>query len=147
DKALDKIYKDAKLTENQIDVLEALERTQDNYNNREIYTKVDAAKILSKTPSNTRKTFHSIKNKIIDTYNNEVPTLFTRKEKINYLNNFLDSIEDEEDIVKFVLKHRDEDFMYYLLYENNIDSKLVQYFNINCNNQDKYHTDYMRKFC
>ena len=148
DKALEKIYTKAKLTDNQIEVLKALERTEDNYNNGEIYTKVDASQMLNKTESNVRKTFHVIKNKVKKVYDYEVPKLkLLRTEKIKILENFLNNIEDEKNVISFIQDNLDEEFILYLLYDADIDSELVRYFNLNKNNESTYHTETMRKFC
>lgn len=145
DKALQKIYTDAKLTKRQIEILEALERTEDNYNNREIYTKADAAKMLNTTESNVRKTFHTIKNKVIKVYDGQVPKINTRQGKIQMLENFLDNIEDEKDVINFIQSNINEEFILYILYDSDLDSELVRYFNLN-KDKDIY-SDKMRKFC
>ena len=147
DTALEKIYADARLTERQIEVLQALEKTEDNYKNGEIYTKVDAAEILGTGESNVRKTFHAIKNKVIDAYDGKAPILNkkTRQEKIKILETLVDNIEDEKDIVEFVKTNMEEEFMYYLLYDSDIDADLVGCFNRNKDND--IHNTEMKKFC
>lgn len=68
-----------------------------------------------------------------------------RKETIKTLENFIDGIEDEKDVIKFILDNLDEEFVLYLMYDSNIDSELVKYFNLN---KDKnIHTETMKKFC
>jgi len=145
DITLQKIYIDAKLTQNQIEVLQALEMTEDNYNNGEIYTKVDASKILGKTEGNVRKTFNVIKNKIIKAYDGQVPEINTRQDKMQMLENFLNNIEDEKDVIDFINNNINEEFVLYILYDSDIDSELVRYFNLNKNKD--IHTDTMRQFC
>ena len=148
DKALQKIYRKAKLTDRQIEVLQALERTEDNYMNGTIYTRVDAAKMLKTTDSNIRKTFHTIKKKIEKAYDYEVPNIAdTRQDKIIELETFLDNIETEKDIINFIEDNLEQEFILYILYDSDLDSELVQYFNLNKDNENTYYTDTMRKFC
>lgn len=145
DNSLNKMYVDAKLTDREIEVLQALERTEDNYDNHKIYTKVDAAEILGTTGGTVRKAFSKIKNKVIKAYEGQVPQ--TRQETIKILENFLDNIEDEKNVISFIQDNLDEEFILYLLYDADIDSELVRYFNLNKNNESTYHTETMRKFC
>lgn len=146
DKALQKIYRKAKLTDRQIEVLQALERTEDNYMNGTIYTRVDAAKMLKTTDSNIRKTFHTIKKKIEKAYDYEVPNIAdTRQDKIIELETFLDNIETEKDIINFIEDNLEQEFILYILYDSDLDSELVRYYNLNKNNDSI--SDTMRKFC
>lgn len=146
DRALEKIYKKAKLTPRQIEVLQALERTEDNYANDTIYTRVDAAKILGTTDSNIRKTFHTIKNKVTKAYDGQVPSNANkRQDTIIELETFLDSIEDEKDVIEFINANLEKEFILYILYESDLDSELVRYYNLNKNNDST--SDTMRKFC
>lgn len=69
-----------------------------------------------------------------------------RKETIKTLENFVDNIEDEKDVIKFIKNNLDEEFTLYILYDSNIDIELVQYFNLNKDSPDTYNTDTMRKF-
>lgn len=148
DQALQKIYADAKLTARQIEVLEALEMTPDNFNNREIYTKTMASQILGTSEENIRKTFHVIKNKILNTYGEQVPILTdTRQNLIKKLDSFLDNIESEKDIINFIKENLEEEFILYLLYDSKLDAGLRRYFNKNKDNDEELHSDTMRKFC
>lgn len=147
DEALNRIYEDAKLTGRQIEVLQALDQTEDNYNNRKIYNKAEAAKILGTSESNVRKTFHIIKKKIQSVYGHKYPERNTRQELIDRLNKFLDNIESEKDVVRFINQNINKDFMGYLLYDSNLDLGLVRYFRMNRDRAIDENDSTMRKFC
>lgn len=152
DKALQNIYEKAKLTDREIEILEALYRTQDNFNNREIYTKADAARILGIKPGTVRATFHKIKKKVQKAYdyNIEPNTQKSKKErqrKEKILVNFMRNIEYEKDVIDFINKHIDTSFMYDILYSNDIDTELRQHFIKYRNSKKHICSVTMREFC
>ena len=135
------------MTKRQIEILEALERTGDNFNNREIYTKVHASEILGTSEENIRKTFYTIKNKIINAYGEQVPILTdTRQDLIKKLDRFLENIESEKDVIEFIKENLEEEFVLYILYDSKLDLALTRYFNRNKDIEESYNSDEMRKF-
>lgn len=140
-KRLEKIYAQANLTDREIEVLQALERTTDNVNGG-IYTKAHAGELLDCTGQNISNIFNKVKKKVMDLYRKE-----NRLDKLNELNIFLDSIENEKEIINFILENLGKNFIYYLLYESNLEGDLTRYFNVNNPNIEMHHTDTMREFC
>ena len=70
-----------------------------------------------------------------------------RFDKLIKLNDFLDSIEDEKTVVRFILNDLNKNYMEYLLYYSELDSDLVRYFNLNNSDPKTHYTSTMRKFC
>lgn len=102
-----------------------------------------ASEILGCSQQNVSK----VQNNLVKRIDGKIESVYAsrRKETIKTLENFVDNIEDEEDVIKFILDNLDEEFMLYLMYDSNIDSELVRYFNLN---KDKnIHTETMKKFC
>lgn len=141
DRRLNKIYKQAKLTNKEIEVLKALERTPSNRKG-EIYTKALVTELLNCGSSNISNIFANAKRKIMKIYRKE-----NRQDKLIKLNEFFDSIKSEREVIEFILKDLDQNYMEYLLYYSKLDSDLVQYFNLNNENTETYYTSSMRKFC
>lgn len=105
-----------------------------------------ASEILGCSQQNVSK----VQNNLVKRIDCKIESVYAnkRKETIKILENFIDNIEDEEDVIKFILDNQDEEFILYLLYDSDIDIELVQYFNLNKDNKDKnIHTETMKKFC
>ena len=146
DAILKRVYKKAKLTHRQIEILEALERTSDNAKG-ETYTKAHAAEILECDVSNVSKIFSDIKKKIVKAYPNMTFTI-SRKERIEILEDFLDTIETEKDVIDFILKELNTADIEYMLYE--VETDLRRYFItnfINKYNEGMINNKKTRKFC
>lgn len=138
---LHNIYKKAKLNDREIEVLQALEMTPNN-DKGEIYTRKVAGELLNCTGQNISNIFNRAKKKIKKTYQME-----TRHDKVIEIDDFLDSIEDEKDIIDFILDNIEKEYINYILYDSDLDSKLVKYFNKNNEIKAEYNTYRMRKFC
>lgn len=150
DKNLDEIYKKAKLTDRQIEVLETLEKTPDNIKG-DIYNKAIAAEILNMKESSVRKAFYDIKKKVKKAYSKKPNFELSRVEKIKKYEDFLDNVDDEKDVISFILDelNTDDDDMEYILYEIE-KSDLRRHFIVNFIN--KYNEQAIfdkktRKFC
>lgn len=142
DERLRKIYKKAKLTDREIEVLQTLEKTQDN-EKRQIYNKKIAGKELGCTGQNISNIFNRAKKKIKKTYKME-----TRHDKVIEIDNFLDNINDGKDIINYILENREKEMINYILYDSDLDSELVRYFNKNNEMLNaEYNTYQMKKFC
>ena len=115
-KNLEEIYKKAKLTDRQIEILEALEQTPDNLKG-DIYNKAIAAEILNMKESSVRKAFFDIKKKIKKAYPEKPNMELSRVEKIKLLEDFLDTVDDEKDVISFILDELNTDDMEYMLYK------------------------------
>lgn len=146
DAILKRVYKKAKLTHRQIEILEALERTSDNAQG-ETYTKAHAADILRCESSNVSNIFSTIKKNITKAYPNMTFTI-SRKERIEVLEDFLDSVETENDVIDFILNGLGDDDVDYIFYE--VDCELRKHFILNfirCYNEDVIFHKKTRKFC
>lgn len=141
DKRLQKIYKQANLTDREIQVFQALERTPNNAKG-DTYTRALAGELLNVTGQNISNIFTNIKKKIMKVYKKE-----DRSDKLIKLNDFLDSVEDEKTVVSFIFNDLNKNYMEYLLYYSELDSDLVRYFNLNNSNAEMHYTSTMRKFC
>ncbi len=146
-KNLEEIYKKAKLTDRQIEILEALEQTPDNLKG-DIYNKAIAAEILNMKESSVRKAFFDIKKKIKKAYPEKPSFKLSRVEKIKKYEDFLDTVDDEKDVISFILDELNTDDMEYMLYK--VEGELRQYFIINFinkYNKDAINNKKTRKFC
>lgn len=141
DQRLHKIYKKSKLTDREIEVLEALERTPNN-DKGNTYTRALAGQQLSCTGQNISNIFNRAKKKIKKAYKKE-----TRLDLLLEIDDFLNNIEDEKDIIDFIMDRVNDEMINYILYESDLDYNLVKYFNKNHKAELKYHSDLMRKFC
>ncbi|WP_313232351.1 hypothetical protein [Tissierella praeacuta] len=102
-----------------------------------------ASEILGCSQQNISKVQKNITNRIESKIENVYAK--TRRDKIKILEKFIDSIEDEKEVIDFIKANMEEDFMYYLLYDSDVDADLVKCFNLN---KDKeIHTDEMKRFC
>lgn len=141
DRRLKKIYKQANLTDREIQVLKTLEKTPNN-DKGQIYTKAVAGELLNVTGQNISNIFNNAKKKVMEVYRKE-----NRTDKLIKLNDFIDSIEDEKTVVRFILNDLNKNYMEYLLYYSELDGDLVKYFNLNNSNSEMHYTSIMRKFC
>lgn len=147
DSKLDKIYTDANLTDRQIEIIETLERTENNIKG-EIYNKATASEILNIKEASVRKAFFDIKKKVKKAYSEKPELKLSRAEKIKKYEDFLDGVEDEKDVISFILDELNTDDMEYMLYE--VKSDLRQYFITNFisrYNKDMINNKKTRKFC
>lgn len=138
------ILNKAKLTAKQKEVMQVLNETDINYRHHQYYTQEQAAKILNCSKQNINKHFNKVKEKIKQYYQkNNV-----RQKKLKKFEMFVDNIEDEEDVIHFILSNLNTYDIEYILYE--VKGVLRRHFIVNFihqYNKDMIHNKTTRKFC